>query len=68
MYLNKLKVGLNSFSNVERKIAIYIINNIAQLKEATTTSIANKLHIGESSITKFAKNSAPKDLLNLRLR
>lgn len=67
MYLNKLKVGLNTFSNVERKIAIYIINNIAQLKEATTTSIANKLHIGESSITKFAKKLGAKGFTELKI-
>jgi len=66
-YINKIKSGLENYSPTERKIAIYIVNNIELLKDATTHSLASLLQVAQSSISKFAKKVGAKGFTELKI-
>ena len=66
-YLNKIKSGIMSFSNTDRKIAAFIINNIADFKNITTHSMAERLSIAQSAITKFSQKLGAKGFTELKL-
>lgn len=53
--LLKIKILKKEMTNIEKKIANYILNNIDELKKLNTYEIANNCDVSQASIVRFSK-------------
>lgn len=51
----KLKSRMNDLSKSEKEIANFIINNVELAKNLTSSELADKVNVGQSTIIKFVK-------------
>lgn len=64
LYLTKIRNAESEFTENEQKIADFLRANVSELQSVSSRQMAKQLGISQSSIVKFAQNSARKDLLN----
>ncbi len=65
--LNKIFSEFNSFSDSEKKIADFIINNKKKVIDITIAELAEKSGVSEASVSRFCKKCEMKNFYQLKL-
>ncbi len=67
MLTTKIKLLENEFTNTERKIANYLMDNLDEIKHSTSREVADHLQIGQSNIVRFSQKLGYKGFRDLQL-
>lgn len=55
-FILQIQASYNQFTNAEKKVADYVVNNQEKVMFMSITDLADACHVGDTSVYRFCRN------------